>query len=152
MPKMKKTRKTAAPKAVKKKVAGRGAVKHSAVKAVKAVKKVNIEKKLVSTPISSAYTKSQIYSNIAELTELSRKQVADIFLVLNNLAMRHLHKKGAGEFTVPGLAKCVVKHKPATKARKGTNPFTGEEMMFKAKPARNVVKIRPLKKLKEMVE
>ena len=78
--------------------------------------------------------------------------MADVFTALSNLAMRHLHKKGSGEFVLPGLAKCVVKHKPATKARKGINPFTGEEMMFKAKPARNVVKIRPLKKLKEMVE
>jgi nucleoid DNA-binding protein len=47
--------------------------------------------------------------------------------------------------------KITVKRKPATKARKGINPFTGEEMMFKAKPARNVIKVRPLKKLKEMV-
>ena len=62
-------------------------------------------------------------------------------------------KKGAaGEFTVPGLMKLQVKSKPATKARKGVNPFTGEEMMFKAKPARRTVKVRPLKKLKEMAE
>ena len=62
-------------------------------------------------------------------------------------------KKGAaGEFTVPGLMKLMVKSKPATKARKGVNPFTGEEMMFKAKPARRTVKVRPLKKLKEMAE
>ena len=65
---------------------------------------------------------------------------------------RHLRKGAAGEFTIPGLMKCVVKRKPATKARKGINPFTGEEIMFKAKPARNVVKVRPLKKLKEMAE
>ena len=62
----------------------------------------------------------------------------------------HLRKAGPGEFTVPGLMKCKVQHKPATKARKGINPFTGEEVMFKAKPARSVVKIRPLKRLKEM--
>lgn len=146
MPKMKKAR--AAAKVTKKKTAGRGVAKVAA----KPAKKVNIQKKLVNTPVSSSYTKSQIYSYISEVTELSRKEVADVFAALNNLAMRHLHKKGAGEFTLPGLAKCVVKHKPATKARKGTNPFTGEEMMFKAKPARNVVKIRPLKKLKEMAE
>jgi nucleoid DNA-binding protein len=54
-------------------------------------------------------------------------------------------------FTVPGLMKITVQKKPATKARKGTNPFTGEAMMFKAKPARKVVKVRALKKLKEMV-
>lgn len=150
MPKLKKTRKGAAAKAakpVKKKAAGRAA---AVAKPAKPGKKVNILKKLVNTPISSSYTKSQIYSYIADVTELGRKDVADVFTALNSLAARHLHKKGAGEFTVPGLAKCVVKHKPATKARKGINPFNGEEMMFKAKPARNVIKVRPLKKLKEM--
>jgi nucleoid DNA-binding protein len=148
MPKMKKSRKAAPPKALKKKAGSAG--KQTAAKSVN--KKVNVEKKLTNTPISSTYTKSQIYSYIAEVTELPRKQVSDVFTVLNNLAARHLNKRGAGEFVLPGLAKCVLKQKPATKARKGINPFTGEEMMFKAKPARNVVKVRPLKKLKEMVE
>ncbi len=149
MPKMKKARKSSGAKVVKKRAAGRGVTKGVTEKSAK---KVSIQKKLVNTPISSGYTKSQIYSTIAEVTELSRKEVSDVFAALSNLAMRHLHKKGAGEFTIPGLAKCVVKHKPATKARKGVNPFTGEEMMFKAKPARNIVKVRPLKKLKEMAE
>ncbi len=141
MPKTKKPRKPAAAvKVVKKKAAEKSVAKGSAMK------------KLANTPVSSSYTKSQIFNYISEATDLSRKDVANVFLILNNLATRHLAKKGAGEFTIPGLAKCVVKHKPATKARKGINPFTGEEMMFKAKPARNVVKIRALKKLKEMVE
>ncbi|MBS0350061.1 MAG: HU family DNA-binding protein [Proteobacteria bacterium] len=145
---MKKARKAASPKALKKKAGVSAMGKQATAKS----KKVNIEKKLTNTPISSTYSKSQMYSYIAEVTELPRKQVADVFIVLSNLASRHLNKKGVGEFVVPGLAKCVLKQKPATKARKGINPFTGEEMMFKAKPARNVVKIRPLKKLKEMVE
>nr|WP_267257139.1 HU family DNA-binding protein [Coxiella endosymbiont of Ornithodoros maritimus] len=75
--------------------------------------------------------------------------------VLDELAdvmHRHLRKDAAGQFTLPGLVKCTVKRKPATKARKGINPFIGEMMTFKAKPARNVVKIRALKRLKEMVE
>jgi nucleoid DNA-binding protein len=63
----------------------------------------------------------------------------------------HVKKGAAGQFTFPGLLKIEVRHKPATKAHKGVNPFTGEETMFKAKPARNVVKIRPLKRLKDMV-
>ena len=54
-------------------------------------------------------------------------------------------------FTVPGLLKLRVVKKPARKARKGTNPFTGEEMMFKAKPATKVVKVSALKGLKDMV-
>ena len=64
---------------------------------------------------------------------------------------KDLGKRGPGTFTVPGLMKIKVVRKPATKARKGTNPFTGEEMMFKAKPARNVVKVQALKGLKDMV-
>lgn len=148
MPKIKKTQKSASAKAVKKKTGRAAVTKQSTGPA----KKANVQKKMVNTPVSSSYTKSQIYSYISEVTELSRKDVTNVFAALSNLAMRHLHKKGAGEFTLPGLAKCIVKHKPATKARKGTNPFTGEEMMFKAKPARNVIKVRPLKKLKEMAE
>jgi nucleoid DNA-binding protein len=54
-------------------------------------------------------------------------------------------------FTIPGLCKIVVQRKPATKERQGINPFTGEETTFKAKPARNVIKVRPLKNLKDMV-
>ena len=64
---------------------------------------------------------------------------------------RSLGKRGPGIYTIPGLMKLTVVRKPATKARKGINPFTGEETVFKAKPARNVIKIRPLKNLKDMV-
>ena len=64
---------------------------------------------------------------------------------------KDIGRAGPGVFSVPGLMKVTVKKKPATRARKGTNPFTGEEMMFKAKPARKIVKVRPLKALKDMV-
>ena len=63
----------------------------------------------------------------------------------------HSELKKRGMFMLAGFAKFSLKHKPARKARKGINPFTGEEMMFKAKPAHNVVKVRALKALKEMV-
>jgi hypothetical protein len=62
-----------------------------------------------------------------------------------------LSSRGPKTFTIHGLCKISMQHKPATKERKGTNPFTGEETVFKAKPARNVVRVRPLKKLKDMV-
>lgn len=115
--------------------------------APKAAKKVNVGS------LKQAYTKSQIMSYLAECTELSKKDVSNLFDALGNLMEHHLKSRGGpGEFTVPGLMKCVVKRKPATKARKGINPFTGEPMTFKAKPARNIVKVRPLKKLKEMVK
>lgn len=105
-----------------------------------------------TTPLRSAMNKSQLTSYVAEVTALSRKQVAHVLEALANAVHRHIRKGGAGEFTVPGLLKCIVKHKPATKSRKGINPFTGEMITFKAKPARDVVKIRALKRLKEMVK
>ena len=103
------------------------------------------------TAIRDPYTKSQLFAAISEDTGLARKEVAAVFESLGDHMLRHLKKRGAGTFTLPGVCKFVVQAKKATKARKGINPFTGEEAVFKAKPARNVVKIRPLKGLKEMV-
>jgi len=97
-----------------------------------------------------APTKTEILNSIAEQTELSKKDVAAVFDALANDIGKALGKRGPGTFSIPGLCKILVQRKPATKARKGINPFTGEETTFKAKPARNVVKIRPLKKLKDM--
>jgi len=96
-------------------------------------------------------TKSEVFTTLAGDAGLTRKQVASVFDGLNGLIKRDLSIRGPGMFTVPGLMKITVQKKPATRARKGINPFTGEEMMFKAKPARKVVKVRALKKLKEMV-
>ena len=96
-------------------------------------------------------TKSDILNALAERSELSRKQVASVIDELGGLIEQSLGKRGPGVFSLPGLAKIKVIRKPATPARKGINPFTGEETTFKAKPARNVVKVQPLKKLKEMV-
>ena len=98
-----------------------------------------------------AMTKSEIYSAIAEKTGLTRKQVASVFDGLGGLIASSLGKKGPGIFTMPGLLKLKVVRKPATKEREGVNPFTGEKMIFKAKPARNVVKALALKALKNMV-
>jgi nucleoid DNA-binding protein len=96
-------------------------------------------------------SKSEILNVLAERTGQSRKQVASVLDELASLIGESIGKKGPGVFNVPGLMKITVIHKPATKARKGINPFTKEEQLFKAKPARNVVKVRPLKALKEMV-
>ncbi len=95
-------------------------------------------------------TKSEIYTFISEETELTRKQVGAVFEALNKIIEKNLKSRGPGVFTIPGLAKIKVVKKPATKARKGINPFTGEETVFKAKPARKVVKVLPLKGLKDM--
>ena len=96
-------------------------------------------------------TKTEVYGNIAEATGLTKKEVSTVFDALSKEIKRSLGRSGPQAFTIPGLCKISVQRKPATKARKGINPFTGEETMFKAKPARNVVKVRPLKNLKDMV-
>lgn len=95
-------------------------------------------------------TKGQVFREIAENTDLPRKKVVEVFDVLGQMIEKDLGRSGPGVFNVAGLMKVQLQRKPATKARKGTNPFTGEEMMFKAKPARNVVKVRPLKALKDL--
>ena len=96
-------------------------------------------------------TKGEILRELADRTELSRAQVVSVFDGMSRLIKADLGNKGPGVFTVPGLLKIKVVRKPATKARKGVNPFTGEEMMFKAKAARNVVKCLALKGLKDLV-
>ncbi len=101
---------------------------------------------------TKAPTKGEVFGKIAEDTELTRKQISAVFDSLSGVIKKNLSSRGPGLFTVPGLCKMTVKKKPATKARKGINPFTGEEQMFKAKPASKTVKIRPLKNLKEMVK
>jgi nucleoid DNA-binding protein len=103
------------------------------------------------TAIKERYTKTQILDAIAEETELSRKQVGAVLDSLGEVIERHIKKNAAGEFVLPGMFKIVTVRKPAVKARKGINPFTKEEVMFKAKPASTAVKVRPLKKLKDMV-
>ncbi len=115
-------------------------------------KKVTAKKKAsAAAGVKKPPTKSEIMSSIAETTDLSRKEVASVFEALNGLIQDNLKPRGPGTFSVPGLMKIRVNKKPATKARKGINPFTGEETVFKAKPARKVVKILPLKNLKDMV-
>src|SRR3954466_2869409 len=94
-------------------------------------------------------TKSQILTSIAEQAGLSRKQVSATLEALTGMIKQGVGKKGPGVFVVPGLMKITVINKPAVKARKGINPFTKEEQMFKAKPARRVVKVRALKNLKD---
>ncbi|TWT42760.1 HU family DNA-binding protein [Botrimarina hoheduenensis] len=97
-------------------------------------------------------TKTEIYANIADTTGLTKKQVSEVFEALDAQIEKSLTGRGAPKvFALPGLCKITLQHKPATKEREGRNPFTGEMTIFKAKPAKNVVKIRPLKKLKDMV-
>lgn len=98
-----------------------------------------------------ALTKTDTLTAIAEKSGVSKKEVGAVLEAMGDLITEQLSKKGPGVFNVPGLMKVKVVRKPAVPARKGTNPFTKEEQMFKAKPARNVVKIAPLKALKDAV-
>ncbi|MDR2214282.1 MAG: HU family DNA-binding protein [Nevskiaceae bacterium] len=96
-----------------------------------------------------APTKSEILAAISKDTSLSRKQVSGVFDSLGTIIRKSLRSNGI--VTLPGLLKLKVVKKPATKAREGVNPFTGEKMTFKAKPASKKVRALPLKSLKQMV-
>ena len=96
-------------------------------------------------------SKTEIMTSLSDKTGLTKKQVAGLFDALAGLIAENLAEQGPGVFAIPGMMKIKVVRKPATEARQGVNPFTGEETVFKAKPARNTVKIAPLKGLKDMV-
>ncbi|MFT5011569.1 MAG: nucleoid DNA-binding protein [Patiriisocius sp.] len=119
--------------------------------AKKSAAKIAAPKKL--TAIKSKYTKSAILAELADNTELSKKQVTSVLNELSDLIQRHVKKGSAGEFTLPGLLKIKTVKKPARKARKGVpNPFRpGEVMNIAAKPASTKIKVLPLKGLKEFV-
>lgn len=114
-------------------------------KTLKLVKSVNL------SHLDKACNKTQLLSLLCDMTGQPRKQIQHTLESLQQIISAHMKKQGPGEFIMPGMLKMKLKHKPATKAKKGINPFTGEPTMFKAKPARNVVKITALKKLKELV-
>jgi nucleoid DNA-binding protein len=141
------TRKAAAKK---KAPAKKAAAKKAPAKKKAAAKTAAPVKK--APAIKTKMTKSQILASVAESTGLSKKQVGDVMDEFHTLIERSIKKRSVGEFTVPGIMKITTVKKPARKARKGINPFTGEETTFKAKPASIAVKIRPLKKLKEFAE
>ena len=99
-----------------------------------------------------APSKSEVYREIAEKTGVTRKDVRAVFDELNNVVARNMKKAGPGQFTIPGLCKIVVKHMPAKPAEKNKwIPLLKEYRDIAAKPPRKVVKVRPLKALKDMV-
>jgi nucleoid DNA-binding protein len=132
-------------------MAKKNAAKKAAKKAPKAAKAAPAPKPVKISAAGKARSKGEIFGTLAEANGLTRKQVAGVFDTMSQMIGADLGK-GVGIFTVPGLMKIVVQRKPATKARVMDNPFKpGEKMTVKAKPARNVVKVRPLKQLKAMV-
>ncbi len=96
-------------------------------------------------------SKSEIVSSLAESTGLVKKDVLAVLEGIEGLISHSLGKKGPGVFALPGLLKIQVTLKKATPAKEGINPRDGSKIMIKAKPARKVVKVRALKKLKEFI-
>jgi DNA-binding protein HU-beta len=95
-------------------------------------------------------TKSELIEKIAaEHTELTKRDVKGVMESMASIGYKELKKSGV--FLLPGFAKFVVIKKPATKARKGINPFTKEPTVFKAKPARKIIRARPVKAAKDAV-
>ena len=99
--------------------------------------------------MATQMSKSQLIEKIATSTELSKRDVKNVMETLTDVGHKELKKTGT--FLVPGFAKFVVIKKPATKARKGVNPFTKEPTVFKAKPARKIIRARPVKAAKDAV-
>ncbi|MBU6300713.1 MAG: HU family DNA-binding protein [Verrucomicrobia bacterium] len=96
-------------------------------------------------------TKAEIVTALAEATQMTKTDVSAVLGELGNLIGKNVNKKGPGVFTLPGLLKIEVKVKPATKKRMGVNPRTGEPMEISAKPKMRVVRVRPLKGLKDLI-
>jgi nucleoid DNA-binding protein len=134
--------------AAKKKTAKRAATKKKGAAKKSVAKKATAVKSMSS--VKQAMNKTALYAAISEMTEVAKKDVSKVFDALTNVLEAHIKKNAAGHFVLPGLFKVKTVRKPATKARKGINPFTGEETVFKAKPARTVVKVQALKKVKDM--
>ncbi len=99
--------------------------------------------------MAKVMTKSELVGKIAAETGRSNKEVKGVLETLAKVGYKELKKSGT--FLVPGFAKFVVIRKAATKARKGINPFTKEPTVFKAKPARKIVRARPVKAAKDAV-
>ena len=117
-----------------------------------AARKKAVRKKAAGVTVGNkALTKSEIFTHLAERAQIARKDVRTIFDELSALASKSL-AKGPGQFTIPGLCKMIVRVRPARKARKGINPFTKEETIFKARPKSKTVRIRPIKALKDAVQ
>jgi len=103
--------------------------------------------------IKEKQTKAQIISDIADATDMTKKDVKAVLEALANQSKAHLVKRGSGEFTIPEMGvKLRRKEQPARKARKGVNPFTGEEMMIKAKPKSMTVRATVLKAMKDSIQ
>jgi len=143
-------KKAAVKKAPKKVAAKKASVKKASVKKASAKKAAAPSKKV--TAVRERYSKTQIISELAANSDLTRKQVNTLLTELATLVERHVKKRSVGEFVLAGLIKIHTVKRPAKKAYKGINPFTGKETTFKARPASVAVKVHALKGLKDMAQ
>lgn len=109
------------------------------------------KKPFKATPATKRRSRGDIVKQISIGTELKPRQVKEVFEALTSLIAADLSKKGCGEFNFMGLMKLRTVNKPATSARKGKNPFTGQDIMIKAKPASRKVRVRALRTLNGMI-
>lgn len=137
-----------AAKAAPKKAAGKSPAKQAAPKA--APKKAAAPAAPKPSAVTERWSKTQILNELSARAEVTRKQAAALIDELGSIISRHISKNGPGEFVLPGMLKINTRKKPAVKAGMRKNPFTGEMTKGKAKPASVSVKVRPLKKLKDM--
>ncbi len=145
---------TSIKKAAVKKASSKVAAKKARVKKAP-VKKAPVAKTAPSkkvTAVRERFSKTQIISELAANSDLTRKQVNTLLTELATLVERHVKKRSVGEFVLAGLIKIHTVKRPAKKAYTGTNPFTGKETTFKARPASVAVKVHALKGLKDMAQ
>jgi nucleoid DNA-binding protein len=93
-----------------------------------------------------ALTQSQLAAEVADRAELSRADVKRVLAALEDVVLEELGN--AEKVKIGNLVQLAVRVRPATKARKGRNPATGEEITIAAKPAAVALKARPLARAK----
>ncbi len=147
-------KKTPAVPASKKAAAAAKTAKAAALAKTPVAKKAVATKAVAQTtaalkPIKTAFNKSGLATHLAELSGVEPKATKAVLAALESTMLASIHRKGLGEFTLPGLLKVTALSVPAKKKRLGKDPFTGEERMFAAKPATTRIKTRALKKLKD---
>ena len=149
------SKKTAAPAAKKAAAPATKKATTASKKAAPVAKKAAapaVKKPVAATllkPIKDTFTKASLTIHLAERSGVEPKAAKALLAALEETVLASIHKKGAKEFTLPGLLKVVAQDVPAKKKRFGKDPFTGEDKWFAAKPASVRLKVRPLKKLKD---
>ena len=94
-----------------------------------------------------ALTQTQFADAVAERSGLSRADAKRALAALEEVVLDEIGN--AEKVKIGGIVQLTVRVKPATKARQGRNPATGEETTIAAKPASVDVRARALAKTKQ---